>query len=126
MKEKTIIFFDGICNLCDSFVNFVYRRDSHRKFFYAPLQGETAGELLAEKDRTDLKYIVLFCKGQIFRGSQAVQEVFCQLYPRLAWFFKRVPGRVLYEVIAKRRYKLFGKKEKLYEPSPKQKQFFLP
>lgn len=126
MKEKTIIFFDGVCNLCDSFVNFVYKRDSRRRFFYAPLQGPTAGELLADPDRTDLKYIVLFRKGRIFRGSQAIQEVFCQLYPGLAWFFKRIPGRFLYGVIAKRRYGIFGKKEELYTPSSEQKEFFLP
>ena len=126
MKEKTVIFFDGVCNLCDSFVNFVYQRDSQRRFFYAPLQGQTARELLAAEDRTDLKYIVLFCAGQVFRGSSAIQEVFCRLYPRGGWFFKRIPGRFLYGIIAKRRYKLFGKKEGLYEPSPEQKEFFLP
>ena len=126
MEEKAIIFFDGVCNLCDSFVNFMYKRDSQRQFLYAPLQGETAEKSLSAGDRTNLKYIVLFHKNQIFRGPQAIQEVFCRLYPRGAWFLKRIPGHFLYKSIAKRRYSLFGKKETLYEPSPQQKDFFLP
>lgn len=126
MEEKVIIFFDGVCNLCDSFVNFVYERDSYRQFFYAPLQGKTARDLLAETDRTDLKYIVLFCNGRIFRGPEAIQEIFSLLYPKRARLFRRIPGRFLYKFIAKRRYKIFGKKEELYEPSSQQKKFFLP
>ena len=126
MTEKTIIFFDGICNLCDSFINFVYERDSRRQFFYAPLQGKTARDLLAETDRTDLKYIVLFCNGQIFRGPEAIQEIFSLLYPKKTRILRKIPGHFLYKFIAKRRYKIFGKKEELYEPSPEQKEFFLP
>ncbi|MCY4512679.1 MAG: DCC1-like thiol-disulfide oxidoreductase family protein [Bdellovibrionales bacterium] len=125
MPEKTIIFFDGVCNLCDSFVNFVYKRDGQRQFLYSSLQGQTAKDMLAEQDRTDLKYLVLFYKGQVFRGPEAVQKIFCLLYPKMAWFFKKIPGRFLYEVIAKSRYKIFGKKEELYAPSPEQKKFFL-
>lgn len=126
MEGKAIIFFDGICNLCDSFINFVYKRDSKKQFLYAPLQGETAKKHLAAEDRTNLRYIVLFHREQVFRGPQAVQEVFCRLYPKGALFLKRIPGHFLYKGIAKRRYRLFGKKEKLYEPSPQQKEFFLP
>ena len=123
MEEKTIIFFDGVCNLCDSFINFVYKRDSRRQFFYAPLQGKTAEDLLAETDRTDLKYIVLFCNGRIFRGPEAIQEIFSLLYPKGAGLFRKISGDFLYEFIAKRRYKIFGRKG---EPSSRQKKGFLP
>lgn len=125
MQEKTVIFFDGICNLCDSFVNFVYKRDTKRQFLFAPLQGETAQDMLEETDRTNLKYLVLFHKGRIFRGSEAVQKIFCLLYPKSSWFLRRIPGHFLYEVIAKRRYKFFGKKTELYAPSSEQKKVFL-
>ena len=125
-KEKPVIFFDGVCNLCDSFVNFVYKKDSQKQFLYAPLQGSTAEKLLPAKDRDSLTHIVFFYKGRALRGSRAVQEIFCRLYPRACWLFRKIPGRFLYNGIAKRRYQLFGKKSALYEPSPEQKKFFLP
>lgn len=123
--KKTIIFFDGICNLCDSFVNFVFKRDSKRIFFYAPLQGVTASSLLSIEDKDNLKQIVLLHNNQIFKGYRAIQKIFCLLYPKASLIFKIIPGSFLYKVIAKRRYKLFGKKEDLYQPSKEQKEFFL-
>ena len=124
--KKTIIFFDGVCNLCDSFVNFVFKRDSKRMFFYAPLQGVTADSLLSTADKNSLKQIVLFHNNQIFKGYKAIQKIFCLLYPKISLIFKMIPGSFLYQIIAKKRYRLFGKKEGLYQPSTEQKSFFLP
>jgi len=43
---KPIIFFDGVCHLCNASVDFILRADRHRRFTFAPLQGKTAAELL--------------------------------------------------------------------------------
>ena len=124
--KKNIIFFDGVCNLCDSFVNFVFKKDSKKIFFYAPLQGVTADNLLSTEDKNSLKQIVLLHNDQTLKGYKAIQKVFYLLYPKMSLIFKVIPGSFLYKIIAKKRYRLFGKKEDLYKPSKEQELFFLP
>ena len=127
LNSKDIIFFDGVCNLCDRFVNFVYLRDQNRKFYYAPLQGPTAKELLG--DQVDLKSIIYFKQGAVLRGVEGIGEILKILYPRWVWLLKLLPsplGGFFYSFIAKRRYRVFGKKDRFYTPSEEQKRFFLP
>lgn len=126
LGQKDIIFFDGVCELCDRFVNFVFLRDKKQVFYYAPLQGETAKQVL--ENPTDLKYIMYFKQGVVLKGVEAVRAVFKILYPRLSVLLRILPGfiyRFLYSFIAKRRYQIFGKKEALYIPTEEQKLFFL-
>ena len=126
-EKKDIIFFDGVCNLCDRFVNFVYLRDRQRKFHYAPLQGLTAQKLL--KEEAHLKSIAYFKQGSVLRGVAGIKGIFKVIYPRWQWLFKILPPPVysfFYNLIAKKRYQIFGKKNHLYTPSEEQKKFFLP
>ena len=128
IQNKNIIFFDGQCNLCDRFVNFVFKRDSKRKFYYSSLQGETARQLLEEKDR-DLKSIVFFKRGTVFKKTQAIEEIIITIHPHWVWLFRMLPQslyNVFYRLVAKSRYRIFGKKSALYEPTEQQKVFFLP
>ena len=126
--ETDIIFFDGVCNLCDRFVNFVYLRDKEKKFCYAPLQGLTAKKLL-EKEAEELKSIVYYKQGVLFRGTEAIGEILRTISVPWIWILKPFPSfvkRFFYSVIAQKRYKMFGKKDHLYVPSEEQKKFFLP
>ena len=127
LETKDIIFFDGVCNLCDRFVNFVYLRDPQKRFYYAPLQGPTAQKLLGEE--ANLKSIVYFKQGIVLRGVEGVREIVKVIYPRWVWLFKILPlsfYNFFYNFIAKKRYKIFGKKNQLYVPSEEQKKSFLP
>ena len=125
--DKNIIFFDAVCELCDFFIQFVFKKDQKRDFLYSPLQGETAKAILAKKDREELKSIVFFKKGVILKESQAIKTILQKLYPRLSLILLLLPAflsNALYRQIAKRRYKWFGKKS--YQASPQQTPYFLP
>ena len=114
-KDQNIIFFDGDCNLCDRFVEFISRKDKKKLFLYAPLQGKIALNLLNKEDREELKYILFWRKGEIFRGSPALFEVMSLLYPKWVLVFRFLPMSFysfLYHFISKNRYKIFGKKKK--------------
>lgn len=129
MPDPYIIFFDGQCNLCDRFANFVFKRDVKRKFLYAPLQGVTARQRLKEEDIKGLKSIVVLKNDIVLKETQAVKTVMQQIYPRYSGFFALFPSyffNVFYRLIAKNRYKIFGKKDNLYQPSEDQKKYFLP
>ena len=129
MSDQYIIFFDGQCNLCDRFVNFVFKRDINRQFLYAPLQGVTAKQRLKEEDIKDLKSIIVLKNHTALKESQAIKVIMQQLYPRYSSFLSLLPSsffNVFYKLIAKRRYKIFGKKDNLYHPSKDQRKCFLP
>ena len=129
MQEKHIIFFDGQCNLCDRFVNFVFKRDLKKQFLYAPIQGQTAKQHLTKEDIEGLKSIIFLKKGLTLKKAPAIQAILKQLYPRLSPFLSIFPFsffNFFYKFIAKRRYNLFGKKDRLYQASEDQKRFFLP
>ena len=113
-KEQYIIFFDGKCNLCNNFVDYITKRDTNKLFTFSPLQEEIAQKLLEEKDIKDLESIVFWKKGNIFRASSALFEIMKLLYPRGVFVFKILPRsfyKFFYHIIAKNRYKLFGKRK---------------
>ena len=128
MKDKNIIFFDGVCELCDWFVNFVFKRDSQKQFLYAPLQGETAKTYLKAEDIQNLKSIIFFNQGILLKESHALKAILKKLYPRWAFLLALFPSvifNLFYRLIAKRRYAFFGKKESLYQADSEQKKYFL-
>lgn len=113
-KDKNIIFFDGNCNLCDRFVNYIFKRDKKSLFTYSPLQGEVAQALLDQDDIQELKNILFWKKGKIFRASDALFEIMKLLYPRGVLIFKILPKsfyKIFYRFVANNRYKFFGRKK---------------
>lgn len=130
--SQPIIFFDGVCNLCNSSVNFVIDRDPHGKFKFAALQSEVAKKVLASTNiqPQDLESIVFFDGNQAFRKSRAALEVARRmrgLWP-LLYVFIVVPGflrDVVYDFIARNRYKWFGKQVACRIPTPELKSRFL-
>ena len=128
MQNKNIIFFDGVCELCDWFVNFVFKRDSKKQFLYAPLQGETAQSYLKKEDILGFKSIIFYHQGKILKESPALKAIMKKLYPHWAFLLAILPNLIFnlfYRFIAKRRYAFFGKKESLYQAKEKQKKYFL-
>ncbi len=126
-----ILFFDGVCGLCNRFVDWCLAHDQSHSIKYAPLQGETASKLLPERLTKDLKTVVLYDNGEIFTHSTAVLRIMIitgysgfvvaplRLIPR--------PLRDLgYRMVAAMRYKLFGKKETCRMPKPHERALFLP
>jgi predicted DCC family thiol-disulfide oxidoreductase YuxK len=131
MNEK-IILFDGVCNLCNGFVNFVIKRDPGMKFRFAALQS-AAGKALLERHRLNaesLETVVLIDGTQVYQRSSAALKIIKQLgalWPLLYVFIiLPAPWRDwLYDIIAKRRYRWYGKRDQCRLPSPQEKNRFL-
>ena len=122
--EHHTIIFDGVCNLCDSFVHYVIKRDADAVFRFAPLQSDVAQKLLTDHYGKPFgaDTIVLIKNGVSYDQSDAVLEILTAL-PRQR-FFRGILGVLprpvrdfLYRVIAKNRYRLFGKKNQCMVPS---------
>ncbi|MCB9027069.1 MAG: DUF393 domain-containing protein [Bdellovibrionaceae bacterium] len=131
MKNKNILFFDGVCGLCNRFVNIVIFYDKNHFYHFAPLQGETSKQLLPSNIIDNLNSIILWENGQIKEKSAAVFSIFKKLggFWRLIIVFQILPLFLtdrIYDFIAKYRYNFFGKKEFCRIPTPKEREWFLP
>ncbi len=132
-KDKYIVLFDGVCNLCHKAVQVILKNDKSNKFVFASLQSEIGIELLNERqinpETTDS--IVLIKPGEAyFIKSDAALEIAKDLkglYPVMS-LCSVLPLKLrdlIYDFIAKNRYKLFGKKEVCPLPDPSTKNKFL-
>lgn len=121
IKEK-VIFYDGECALCHSFVSFALKRDRlGGNFHFAPLQGITFAQIKEEHDLENVPSTVIFYNGEgefIFR-SKAVLAVLMRLggvYASVAGILSWVPQFIsdfVYDLVAAYRKKIFGKAEGL-------------
>ncbi len=129
---RNIVLFDGLCNLCSGSVQFIIKRDPQVKFHFASLQSDF-GQHLLEKfkiDKTALHSIVLIRGDQSFQQSDAALEIAKQLsgaWP-IFYAFKILPRFFrdgIYDLIARNRYRFFGKKDSCWIPTPELKGRFL-
>tara|TARA_R110001632_G_scaffold204892_1_gene328451 strand:- start:2378 stop:2779 length:402 start_codon:yes stop_codon:yes gene_type:complete len=130
--EKKIILFDGVCNLCNSSVLFVIKRDNKDQFRFAALQSEI-GQALAKKhqiDMTQVDSIMMIKNDKVFVKSSAALHITRYLsgaYP-LLFLFMIIPTFMrnwVYDYVAKNRYKWFGKKDQCMIPTVELKSKFL-
>ena len=126
------ILFDGVCNLCNGFVQFVIARDPSARFRFAPLNSEAAAAVFRDAGvpAPRLDSIVLVQDGAVAVRSTAVLRVARGLrFPwPLAYAAIVVPPFIrdrVYDVIAARRYKWFGRRDACMVPTPDLKQRFL-
>ncbi len=125
---KPIIFFDGVCGLCNKSVDFLIVRDKKQIFLFAPLQGETAKQKLPPV--ADMESVVLLDEKGMHDKSTAALKILIRLGGiwKLSVIFFAVPKFIrdpIYNVIAKNRYKIFGKKESCRLPTPEERVRFL-
>lgn len=129
---RRILFFDGVCGLCNWSIDFVLARDRRGDFQFAPLQGETAQSLLEPADTADLNTVVLWVNGRAYRKSAAVVRVLWQLDPvwkcagTLLWLIPLPIRNLGYTLVARNRYRMFGKKDTCRLPTPQERARFLP
>ena len=129
---SAIVLFDGVCNFCDSSVNFIIERDPSGYFKFAPLQSEIGGKLLKEHDidKIETDSVVLIEDGKAYTHSTAALRVARRLEGAWKWlyyliFVPRFLRDAAYKLFAKYRYKLFGKKDECMLPSPEIRARFL-
>ncbi|AWM14957.1 thiol-disulfide oxidoreductase DCC family protein [Flavobacterium sp. NRK F10] len=132
-KDKKIILFDGVCNLCNTSVQFIIKHDPKDVFRFVAIQSETGQELIRylgiDTSKTDS--IILYEPGMAYYfKAEAALRIAKELKSgySLLYSFIVVPDKIknfIYDYIAKNRYKWYGKKESCMIPTPELKAKFL-
>lgn len=124
--EERIVFFDGVCSICNSTVDFLMREDEEGVLKYASLQGETASQF-AEIPREDTPGSIIYKRGDEFHSkSTAVLLLLNDMggFWKVLSFLRIVPKflrNAVYDLIARNRYKWFGKKETCRMPTQEER-----
>ena len=136
-ESNPIVLYDGVCGLCNRLVQFLLKRDTHDRFRFASLQSDFAHSLLRHhgKDPQDLDTLYVVkgygqAEENLLERSDAVLYMLKQLDGLWKW---AGIGRVLpktfrdtvYRLVARNRYRVFGKYESCMLPEPKHRQKFL-
>lgn len=132
MNNRMIVLFDGVCNFCNYWVNFLLKRDKKNIFLFAALQSESGQKLLRKFNlsTTDFDTFILI-DGKIYQTkSDAVISIAKNLsgFPKLVVIGKFLPKFIrdyMYDLIAKNRYKIFGKRDSCRIPTSEEKEKFL-
>ncbi|MBV8353245.1 MAG: DUF393 domain-containing protein [Verrucomicrobia bacterium] len=136
MTEQSIIFFDGVCGLCNRTVDFVLREDRDRNFLFSALQGETFHSMARDHpETTNVDSIFVYRPspqgGQLLQRSNAVLCILDGL-PRYRWLARigylcPAPIRnLLYRGVAATRYRVWGRRDSCRLPTPDERRRFLP
>ncbi|MCF6223129.1 MAG: DUF393 domain-containing protein [Flavobacteriaceae bacterium] len=117
-KNKSIVLFDGLCNLCNSSVRFILKHDKKEQYSFASLQSDASTKLLLHLNykKDDLNSIVLIEGVKVYNKSTAVLRIAKELRPlwNCSYLFIIIPEFIrdsIYDFIAKNRYKWFGKRK---------------
>lgn len=130
-QTHPIVFFDGVCGLCNTAVDFILAEDRSGIFRYAPLQGETAAQLLSPVMVADMDSMVFQdATGTLYTRSDAILRIGVQMgglwqLGAPALLIPRPLRNALYNLIARNRYRWFGKKESCRMPTPRERELFL-
>jgi predicted DCC family thiol-disulfide oxidoreductase YuxK len=126
-----IILFDGVCNFCNGAINFVIDHDVARRFRFASLQSDIGQRILTENRRSvsDFDTVLLLREGKLYEKSTAALEI-ARYLRGWAWlyylrFIPRFIRDAVYNLIAKNRYRIFGKSESCRIPTPEERSLFI-
>ncbi len=132
MYSNHIVIFDGVCNLCCGWVNFLIRIDKQAKFTFASLQSESGKKLSDIQELNSIKTdsIIYIKDNQHFIESEAIFEIIKDLGGIWQFFLiiRLLPTSILnrlYQFIARKRYNYFGKKLSCMMPTPELQKRFL-
>ena len=122
--EHDIILFDGVCNLCNGAVQFIIKRDKANRYRFAALQSDLAKELTSQRniDTQKIDSIILIEPGKAYyiKAPAALRMLLA--------IFEWIPPVIsnwVYDLVARNRYRWFGRKDECMIPTPELKQRFL-
>ena len=130
---KDIILFDGVCNFCNGYINYVIAHDHRNKFHFAPLQSKTSA-MLSEMHKTDFEKLnsIVVAKGnEVLTQSKAVLYILKNLDTwwspliNLAYLIPNIIRNWFYTAFANKRYSLFGRTESCMIPTAEVRSRFL-
>jgi predicted DCC family thiol-disulfide oxidoreductase YuxK len=127
-----ILLFDGVCNLCNGLIRFIIKRDKKGKFKFASLQSETGRSLLERfgLPQNEFQSLVLIQNDKYYLKSTAALRVLRELGGFWSFFYifiwlPRFFRDFIYDIIAKSRYRIFGKRDACMIPTPELQSRFL-
>ena len=129
---QPLLLFDGVCNLCNSSVQFVIKYDTKKQFHFSSLQSDAAKEILLQFGETNLNLdsVILISDEKIYSKSSAILRVLKLLggFYSIGIIFYIIPKFIrdkIYDFVAKNRYKWYGKRESCMLPNKELKNRFL-
>lgn len=132
IRPHPILLFDGVCNLCEGFVQFIIRHDKKGRLQLGSLQSEEGKALLREYGINEdyIGSVVLIENGKAYTHSTAALRACRYLSAPWRWlryltFIPRLTRDKIYHFIARNRYKWFGKKQECWLPTPELKKRFI-
>jgi predicted DCC family thiol-disulfide oxidoreductase YuxK len=126
-----VVFFDGVCGLCNSTVNFLISQDHQGRLRFAPLQGEIAAQLVPQAVRSSLNTFVFLSNGSLYYRSTALARILMQLggvwriAGALLWIIPWPIRDLAYRFVAATRYRFFGRHDSCRLPTPAERSRFL-
>ncbi|HUH34492.1 MAG TPA: thiol-disulfide oxidoreductase DCC family protein [Moheibacter sp.] len=132
MEAVKIVFFDGVCNLCNASVQRIIQNDRHNQFKFASLQSDF-GQAFLKKHHFDTERftsIILLDNAKVYTESDAVLRIAQDLNGKYRWlghlrilpkFFRDA----IYRWVANNRYRWFGQQKDCWLPTPKLKDKFI-
>ena len=119
MKSKIVIYYDGICFVCSSVIDALIKMDKNNILYFSPLQSNYAKSSINKEFLKEMDSVIVIKNEKIFSKSYAAFVVLRELRSPLRYLFYLVPtffADFIYNLIAKRRYSWFGKKEECIFP----------
>jgi predicted DCC family thiol-disulfide oxidoreductase YuxK len=132
-KNKKVILFDGVCNLCNNAVTIAIKYDKKNTFLFAAIQSESGKKILdyLDIDTSKTDSIILYESGVSYEikstAALSVVNDFGGIWKitKIAFLFPKAFRDIVYDFIAKNRYKWFGKKDNCMLPTAALKAKFL-
>jgi predicted DCC family thiol-disulfide oxidoreductase YuxK len=132
-ENSAIIVFDGVCSLCNGWIRFLLRHDRERRYRFAAMQATTGRALLQEHglDPDDPTSFLLLDREGVWTDTDAIGRVLAGLGLRwrvLAKAVAMVPQPLRdagYRVLARNRYRWFGRKAHCHVPAPDERDRFI-
>ena len=126
-QKESIIIFDGICGLCNRSIDILIWLDTKKRFRYTSLQGEFVKTIEIEPD---IDSIIFYDDGVIYYKSTAILKILRSLgdiwvFTNVFYIIPRVVRDFIYDIIAKYRYKIFGKMESCRMPKVGEQELFI-
>jgi predicted DCC family thiol-disulfide oxidoreductase YuxK len=131
ISDPMIVYYDGVCGICNHTVNWILKRDRTGGILFAQLQGETARRKLSQTDAEDLNSIVVTLGSKKYRKSAAVVRILWKMgglnavLGTLLWLIPFPIRDLGYKLVARVRYRLFGKLETCRILRPEEQSRFL-
>ena len=132
MPGKHIIIFDGVCNFCNYWINFIIKRDKNDHYMYAALQSEAGQKIMNELgiSNSSPETVILVDSDKFYFKSTAVLRIIKNLSGPIKIFYPFIIlpeffRDFIYGIVAKNRYKLFGIKESCRVPTKEERKKFL-